>query len=86
MKQEQNRKAVTLQYDPTLPAPFVSARSSGEMARRMLDLAEKSGVPVLRLEGLAEELFLLEPGSLIPPYLYLVVAEILKLIYSIQES
>ena len=52
----------------------------------MVKLAEESGVPVLHLEKLADELFLLQPGSLIPEYLYLIVAEILSFIYSVQES
>ena len=86
MIEENNSKAVTLKYDPTLPAPFVTARSSGELAERMVKLAEESGIPVLRLEKLADELFLLQPGSFIPEYLYLIVAEILSFIYSVQES
>jgi flagellar biosynthesis protein len=86
MIEENPTKAVTLKYDPTLPAPFVSARSSGELARKMVNIAEESGVPVLRLDKLADELFLLDPGTLIPEYLYLIVAEILSFIYSVQES
>lgn len=81
-----NKKAVSLQYDPRYPAPFVSARTKGELAAAMIKLAEKEGVPVMELPALSEELFLLNPGDLIPESTFRIVAEILAFIYSIQDA
>jgi type III secretion system FlhB-like substrate exporter len=86
MRKAKEQKAVSLKYDPALPAPFVSARAKGFLARRMVEIAEESGIPVISAEQTAEDLFFLEPGELIPEYLFAVVAEILAFIYSVQES
>jgi len=80
------KKAVSIQYDPSYPAPFVSAKSAGELAKAMVKLAEKEGVPIMELPALSEELFLLNPGEMIPESTFRIVAEILAFIYSIQDA
>ena len=86
MKNARQQKAVSLKYDPALPAPFVTARAKGLFARRMVEIAEESGIPVISTGQTAEDLFFLEPGEFIPEYLFAVVAEIFAFIYSVQES
>ncbi|WP_319561363.1 EscU/YscU/HrcU family type III secretion system export apparatus switch protein [Marispirochaeta sp.] len=86
MKEFTQQQAVSLKYDPAMPAPFVSAKAKGFLAQRMIDIAEESGIPILSAGKTAEDLFFLDPGELIPEYLFAVVAEIFAFIYSVQES
>jgi flagellar biosynthesis protein len=81
-----HKKAVAIQYDPQYPAPFVSAKTQGELVEAMIKLAESKGVPVMELPALSEELFLLNPGDLIPEASFRIVAEILAFIYSVQDA
>jgi flagellar biosynthetic protein FlhB len=80
------KKAVSIQYDSHYPAPFVSARTEGELASAMIKLAEREGVPVMEIPALSEELFLLNPGDMIPESSFRIVAEILAFIYSVQDA
>ena len=70
-------KSIALQYNTMLPAPFVVAKGKGELAGKLLRLAQEHGVRVVRQEELAESLFLLEVNEFIPERFYAAVAEIL---------
>ena len=76
------RTSVALRYDSRLPAPVVVARGKGELAERLIAIANENGVPVVDAEELAEGLYLLEPGTCIPESFYQVVAELLAFVYS----
>lgn len=70
-------KAVALKYNSeTDNAPIVIASGYGKTADRIIDVAEKSGIPVFRDDSAASMLCMLEVGSNIPPELYEVVAAI----------
>lgn len=76
MLQSKN-KAVALKYDTDKDiAPVVVASGCGEVAKRIIDIAEKSGIPVYRDDSAASLLCMLEVGNTIPPELYRVVAAI----------
>jgi flagellar biosynthesis protein len=81
------RRAVAIEYDvESGAAPHVSASGQGPIAEEILRLARAAGVPVREDPDLVEVLGRLEVGTLIPPELYLVVAEILAHLYRMNQS
>ncbi|GFN23747.1 MAG: EscU/YscU/HrcU family type III secretion system export apparatus switch protein [Thermoanaerobacteraceae bacterium] len=88
MKQEDKvKKAVALRYEENEdPAPQVVASGRGPVAERIIETAQKSGVPIHRDPDLAEMLSTLDIGTQIPPELYQVVAEVLVFIYSLDQK
>lgn len=74
--------AVALMYKPGMVAPRVVAKGRFLIARRILRIAGKYGVPVIRNVQLARALFKLTYlGDYVPGALYEAVAEILAVIY-----
>ena len=70
-------KAVALKYNTKHDnAPVVVASGCGEIARKIIDVAEKNGIPVYRDDSAASLMCMLKVGSNIPPELYEVVAAI----------
>jgi flagellar biosynthesis protein len=78
-------KAVAIHYSEELPAPVIVARGKGELARRILRIAESHGVHLLVNPELADALVELEIGSLIPEEFYQIIAEILVFVRSVSE-
>ena len=78
---EPAREAAALSYEEGQTAPRMVASGRGEVARRMVELAEQAGVPVRRDPALAEALARLELDLEIPPELYAAVAETLAWAY-----
>jgi len=62
-------------------APRILAKGQGAVARRILEIAEKNGVPIRGDMDLAEMLAGLDLGEMIPPEFYPAVAEVLAFIY-----
>ncbi|AFM42034.1 uncharacterized protein, cytoplasmic domain of flagellar protein FhlB like protein [Desulfosporosinus acidiphilus SJ4] len=77
--------AAALSYDQT-GAPRVVAKGRGDVARRMIEVAEAEGIPIQRNEALVEALIQIELTKEIPPQLYRAVAEILAFVYSLEEE
>lgn len=70
-------KAVALKYNVEEDiAPVIIAAGYGEIAERIIDVAEKKGIPVFRDDSAASLMCMLEVGSNIPRELYEVVAAI----------
>ena len=80
-----DQKAAALRYDRALPAPFLIAKGKGELAKKILSLAEKSHIPVYSEEVVTDLLFLMEIGDMIPEEMYEVIALILSHTYGLQE-
>lgn len=79
--------AVALRYEEGVTdAPEVVARGAEHLARRMIQAAEESGVPVMRDVPLARALFELEVGEAIPETLYEAVAAVLKAAWAEAEE
>jgi flagellar biosynthesis protein FlhB len=78
--------AVALKYDPEKStAPIVLAKGKGHMAKRILVLAKKHGVPTRRDIPLAQALYkTCKVGESIPPKLFRVVAKLLVQIFKLQ--
>lgn len=70
-------KAVALKYNAEQDlAPVVIASGYGEIANKIIEIAEHNGIPVFRDDSTASLLCMLEVGAAIPPELYQVIAAI----------
>ena len=79
--------AVALGYEPGVDAaPVVLAKGRGRVAEKILDAARESGIPVRSDRDLVECLARIDLGGLIPPELYIVVAEVLAFIYRMNRE
>lgn len=78
------KKAVALGYDKGRDnAPKLLAKGKGELARRIMLLAEEHGIPVRREPDLLTLLEPIELGDEIPGEAYKVIAEILAFLYRV---
>ena len=81
------KKAVALQYRPEKnAAPKVSAKGSGRVAEKIIELAKPHGIPVKDDPDLIEVLSKLDIEEEIPPNVYIAVAELLAFVYSINRK
>jgi flagellar biosynthesis protein len=76
MSEARKTLAVALRYERP-QAPRVTAIGRGELAARIVDLAERSGVPLSQNPELAAVLAKVEIDQEIPVALYRAVAEVL---------
>ncbi|TDO98318.1 EscU/YscU/HrcU family type III secretion system export apparatus switch protein [Marinomonas balearica] len=79
------KKAVALQYDYQ-SAPKVTAKGSGLMAERIMEIAQENDVLLHESPELVEVLATLEIGDEIPESLYLAVAEIIAFAHNIKKA
>jgi flagellar biosynthesis protein len=86
-KHNHPQKAVALKYVPGQDqAPKVTAKGSGALAQKIIDLAREHGVPIKEDPALVQVLAQLDFHEEIPPTVYVVVAEILAFIYSMNRQ
>lgn len=77
MSKSKKNKAVALKYNVDEDtSPVVIASGYGTVAEKIIDIAEKKGIPVFKDDSAASLLCMLEVGSNIPVDLYEVVAAI----------
>lgn len=75
-------RAVALKYERAFgSAPAVAARGSGELARRIVQVAREHGVPVREDPDLLELLAACDLGAEIPVELFQAVAELLAFLH-----
>src|SRR5260370_18588327 len=80
-------QVVALRYRPgTDPAPKVTAKGSGHVADKILELARKHYIPVRQDKALVQVLSALDLNESIPPHVYKVVAEILAFVYRLGKA
>jgi flagellar biosynthesis protein len=80
-------KAAALQYRQGIDAaPRVVARGRGAVAKKIISLARKHGVPLHEDRNLVEVLSTLELYEEIPEELYKAAAEVLSFIYRMSEK
>jgi flagellar biosynthesis protein len=80
------QKAVALKYVPKQDrAPKVTAKGSGVLADKIIQLAREHGIPIKEDPALMEVLSQLDFHQEIPPSVYTVVAEILAFVYSMNN-
>jgi flagellar biosynthesis protein len=75
MSQTKSKQAVALKYNQDQDmAPIVIASGYGEVAERIIDIAENEGIPVYRDDSASSVLCMLDVGTQIPRELYETVA------------
>jgi flagellar biosynthesis protein len=80
------RRAAALRYHPDRDkAPRLTAKGSGAVAEKIIDLARRHGIPVQEDPALMEVLANLDLNQEVPPAVYLVVAEILAFVYALSR-
>lgn len=80
--------AVALRYRPQKDvAPIVVAKGKGWLAKKIRELAQRHGVPIVERAELARELYkLVKVGQAVPVKLYQAVAEVLAYIYKLRRQ
>jgi flagellar biosynthesis protein len=79
-------KAVALRYHPKQDrAPKVTAKGSGLVAQKIIELGKQHGIPVQENAALIQVLAQLDFYQEIPPKIYAVVAEILAFVYRLDQ-
>lgn len=81
-EREMRRRAVALRYDDQHEsAPRVLAKGQGDIADRIIALAEQHGIPLHEDHDLVRLLGVLEIDVQVPPTLYRALAEVLAHLY-----
>lgn len=80
------KRAVALSYAQGENAPKIVATGAGEIAKRIIELAQQNGIPITENDSLTEILSKLDLGVEIPPETYKAVAEILAFLYRTDEA
>ena len=88
MKKEKTpKRAVGLKYQPKLDnAPRVIARGKGKVAEKIIEIAREHNIYIHNDPDLIEVLSQLDLNEEIPLELYVVVAELLSFVYSINSG
>ncbi len=86
MKEQQDIAAALKYQRGKDSAPRLVAKGRGEVARKIIELAMKNGVPVHEDRNLVEVLSTIDLYEEIPSELYKAVAEILAYIYSMSRT
>ncbi len=87
MTKNSHKKAVALKYRPEEnKAPSVTAKGSGNVAEKIIEIARKHGIPVKDDPDLIEVLSKLDINEEIPASVYIVVAELLAFAYSLNRK
>ena len=87
MKDDKRKKAAALKYEPAKDnAPRVTAKGTGLIAERIIELATKEGIPITEDPDMVEALVQLDFQEEIPPDLYRAVAEILAFAYRLNRQ
>ncbi len=77
LEYNKKNKAVALRYNSdTDQAPVIIASGYGEVANKIINIAEQNGIPVYRDDSAASLMCMLDVGSTIPQELYEVIAAI----------
>lgn len=80
-----NDKATALYFDGK-NAPSVTAKGSDALARQIVEEAREKKIPILEHPFLARALDPLEVSEPIPEDMYLIIAEILSLVYRLEDK
>ncbi len=83
-REKKQNKAVALKYQPESDnAPKVTAIGKGKAADKIIEIAREHNIHIHNDPDLIEVLSRLDLNEEIPPALYVVVAELLGFVYSL---
>jgi flagellar biosynthesis protein len=84
---DNRKRAVALTYEQEKhEAPVLSAKGEGEIAEKIIRLAEENHIPIQEDPSLVSLLAQLNLNETIPPDLYEVVAEVFAFIYRLDQN
>jgi len=78
------KKAVALRYNESLIAPVITAKGSGYSAERIVEIAARNGIVIVKNETLSNDLYTFNTGDFITEEYYEIVAEILSFVLKVQ--
>ena len=78
--------AVALKYPENADAPFITAKSRGALAKKMLEIAEKNKIPIVKNDIAAEILTAEEIGEAIPEETWEIIAKIFAFLMEKNEN
>jgi len=85
--QKHQKKAVALQYQKGIDnSPRLTAKGRGVHAEKIIEMAKQHGIPVQEDPDLVEILSGLDLQEEIPPELYMIVAELLAFVYTLNQE
>ncbi len=70
-------KAVAVKYSSALPAPMIIAKGKGELANKIIEIANRYDIKLVKDEYLADGLITLDIDAFIPEEFYEIMANIL---------
>lgn len=80
-------RAAALKYEAGQDmAPVVIASGYGTAAEQIINIAEKTGIPVYRDDSVSSMLCMLDVGRTIPPELYEIIAKVYCSILSVADK
>jgi len=86
-KAVEKKKAVAMKYRPKIDdAPKVIAKGQGKVAEKIIEIARAHNLYIHNDPDLIEVLSRLDINEEIPPDLYVVFAELLAFVYSLNRS
>jgi flagellar biosynthesis protein len=86
-KTDKYRKAVALAYKAGLDrAPKVTAKGRGKVAEKIIEMARRNDIYIHEDPDLVETLSALDLNEEIPEDMYLVVAELLAFLYTLERE
>jgi flagellar biosynthesis protein len=87
MIEEEIKKAIALNYDKLKDnAPKVVAKGKGEVATRIISLANENNIPIKKDADLVELLSKVNLDQEVPSELYKAVAEVFSFVYKITRK
>lgn len=78
--------AVSLKYPKTLDAPLITAKSSGILAKRMIEIAKENNIPIVEDNILANVLSVHQLGECIPEETWDVIAKVFAMINFLESK
>lgn len=86
-RKDRKKRAVAIKYQPKSDnAPKVIAKGKGQTAERIIEIAREHNIFIHNDPDLIEILSGLDLNDEIPPDLYLIVAELLAFVYSLNRE
>jgi flagellar biosynthesis protein len=86
-KGQKRERAVALKYEPQSDhAPKVVAKGAGKVAEKIIEVAKAHGIYIHNDPDLIEVLSQLDLNEEVSPELYVVVAELLAFVYSLNKE
>ena len=86
LEENQVNQAAALKYEPgSESAPVLAAFGEGHLARKIVDIAKESGVPVMPDPSLASMLSKISVGDEISPDMYEAVAKVLAFVAEVDR-